>query len=193
MNYTAILFALGTALCWGCYSVALHAGSMGMSSGPPDLVARMKAFLMVGLAYFLIAVLFPLYIIKSRGARLEFPLGATTWSFVAGTLGAVGAVFLLFGVSSGRSPYESRFVLPIIVPAIVFAAAPIINTLVSTTKENNWKFANPAFFIGIVLAAIGTIMVVKFKPMPPPTPSGAVPVKALSQSPDVTQNHYYVS
>lgn len=215
MNTTALLFALGTVLCWGVYSVLLHMGSVEMGKGmpgAPDLTGnRMKAFLLVGVAYFIVAIVGPLIIMKMRGTPWTFPTAGWAWSFVAGLAGAVGAFFLLMALSSGRDPMESRYVLPLIVPAIVFAGAPIVNTLVSTTKEGNWGYVNIQFIAGIILAAAGTAMVMKFKPAPPvqAAPAGApavpgqskvsqfaVPAPVRSVAPgyvDVTTRSYYVS
>ena len=145
-----------------------------------------------------------------RGTPWTFPTGGWAWSLVAGLAGAIGAFFLLMALSSGSSPAESRFILPLIVPAIVFAGAPIVNTLVSTTKEGNWQYVNWKFVAGILLAAAGTAMVMKFKPAPPlaaavmGAPSG-IPLKAspaLIAAPvrtvaagyvDVTTRQYHVS
>jgi len=178
MNSTALLFALGTVLCWGVYSVLLHMGSVEMgkgSAGPPDLTGnRMKAFLLVGIAYFIVAIVGPLIIMKAKGTVWNFPTAGWSWSLIAGIAGAVGAFFLLMALSSGKSAAESKYVLPLLVPAIVFAGAPIVNTLVSTTKEGNWGYVNWKFIAGIILAAAGTAMVMKFKPSPPagPVPAG---------------------
>ena len=190
MNSTALLFAFGTVLCWGFYSVLLHMCSVEMgkgSAGPPDLTGnRMKAFLLVGIAYFIVAIVGPLIIIKARGTAWSFPTAGWSWSLIAGIAGAVGAFFLLMALSSGRSAAESKYVLPLLVPAIVFAGAPIVNTLVSTTKEGNWGYVNWKFIAGIVLAAAGTAMVMKFKPSPPATPvpaaAQASPGAAKSES-----------
>jgi drug/metabolite transporter (DMT)-like permease len=171
MNSTALLYALGTVLCWGVYSVLLHMGSVEMGKGipgPPDLTGnRMKAFLLVGIAYVIVAIVAPLIVMMTRGTSWNFPTKGWSWSLVAGLAGAIGAFFLLMALSSGRSMAESKFVLPLIVPAIVFAGAPIVNTLVSTTKEGNWEFVNWKFVAGIILAAAGTAMVMKYKPAPP--------------------------
>ena len=171
MNSTALLYALGTVLCWGVYSVLLHMGSVEMGKGlpgPPDLTGnRMKAFLLVGIAYVIIAIVAPIIVMMSRGTSWNFPTKGWSWSLVAGLAGAIGAFFLLMALSSGRSMAESKFILPLIVPAIVFAGAPIVNTLVSTTKEGNWEFVNWKFVAGILLAAAGTAMVMKYKPAPP--------------------------
>lgn len=194
MNTTALLFAFGTVLCWGVYSVLLHMGSVEMgkgAAGPPDLTGnRMKAFLLVGIAYFLVAIVGPVLIMKARGTVWNFPTAGWAWSFVAGIAGAVGAFFLLMALSSGRSPTESRYVLPLIVPAIVFAGAPIVNTLVSTTKEGNWSYVNWKFIAGIILAATGTAMVMKFKPAPEaPTPASAPVGPGASQAAKSTAFH----
>ena len=214
MNSTALLFALGTVLCWGVYSVLLHMGSVAMADPaikPPDLTGnRMKAFLLVGVAYFLVAIVAPLIVMRMRGTAWTFPTAGWSWSLVAGLAGAVGAFFLLMALSSGRDMMESKYVLPLIVPAIVFAGAPIVNTLVSTTKEGNWGYVNWKFIAGIALAAGGTAMVMKFKPTPPAVvipavaPAAAAPPKAVSYAPvsvravapgyaDVTTRQYYVS
>ncbi len=211
-NTTALLFALGTVLCWGVYSVLLHMGSVEMgkgAAGPPDLTGnRMKAFLLVGIAYFLVAIVAPVVIMKMRGTSWQFPTAGWAWSFVAGVAGAVGAFFLLMALSSGRSMAESKYVLPLLVPAIVFAGAPIVNTIVSTTKEGNWGYVNWKFIAGIVLAAAGTAMVMKFKPAPPPDPAAAtIPASKSAPAPvaaaparqvspgfvDVTKRQYHVS
>jgi uncharacterized membrane protein YeaQ/YmgE (transglycosylase-associated protein family) len=196
MNTTALLFALGTVFCWGVYSVLLHLGSVGMgqgTSGPPDLTGnRMKAFLLVGVAYFLVAIVGPVIVMKLRGTPWTFPTAGWSWSLVAGLMGAIGAFFLLMALSSGRTPVESKFVLPLLVPAIVFSGAPIVNVLVATTKDGNWSFAT------MILAAVGTAMVMEFKPAPP---ENAAPVSATPEKPkaaaagykDVTKGGYHIS
>lgn len=214
MNTTALLYAFGTVLCWGVYSVFLHMGSVFMgqgSSGPPDLTGnRMKAFLLVGVAYFLVAIVGPLIVMKMRGTPWTFPTLGWSWSLIAGLMGAIGAFFLLMALSSGRSPMESKNVLPLIVPAIVFAGAPIINVIVSTTKEGNWSYAGWKFFVGIILAAAGTAMVMEFKPVPPKadapmvTPAAPKGPELISAPPktarafpagyqDVSKQQYFIS
>lgn len=199
MNTTALAFALGTVLCWGIYSVMLHMGSVGMKPAglfegktvPPDFLSlRMKAFLLVGVAYFIVGVIIPLIIIWMRtpaqptpasllsGRGWDFPSVGLNWSFAAGMAGALGAFFLLMGLSAGTTPLENK-ILPLIVPAIVFAGAPIVNTLVSTTKEGNWSYVNWKFILGMILAAAGTAMVMKFKPVPDaPATAPAAPAEA---------------
>lgn len=182
ISTTALVYALGTVLCWGVYSVLLHLGTEHM--GPKSEMAdnRMKAFLFVGIAYFIVAIVGPVIVMKLRGSSWSFPAGGWSWSLVAGVAGAVGAFFLLMALSSGRDANERTNILPLIVPAIVFAGAPIVNTIVSTTKAGNWEHVNWKFVAGIVLAAVGTAMVMKFKPAPPPKPA-AITAPAATSSP----------
>src|SRR5918998_286265 len=91
-----LIFALMTVVSWGVYGVFLHNGQLAM--GDP-VNGRYKAFLFVGLAYFLTAVLAPLAILLLNGASWQMPVKGVGWSLIAGTVGAIGAfcVLLAFG------------------------------------------------------------------------------------------------
>lgn len=188
MNTTALLFALGTVVCWGLYSVLLHKGSVLMSAGVTgDMTgARMKAFLMVGIAYFIVGIVGPVLIMKARDIPMtaaSFPMGGVWWSLLAGLAGAVGAYFLLMALSSGKGPLESKS-LVLLVPAIVFAGAPIVNAVVALSKDGLWGDTPWQFYAGILLASAGVAMVMKYRPLghaaPSAKPSGA-PAAALVQ------------
>jgi len=177
MNTTALSYALGTVVCWGLYSVLLHKGSMLMATGPVDVGSRMKAFLMVGIAYLVVGIVGPMAVMKAKGVALTFPGPGVIWSLLAGFAGAVGAYFLLMGLSSGTNKAESMS-LVLLVPAIVFAGAPIVNAIVALTKDSLWGYTPWQFYAGILLAAAGVAMVMKFRPLSaPPTPA---PVPAVS-------------
>jgi len=201
MNNTALFYALGTVVCWGLYSVLLHKGSLLMNpAGPPDVGSRMKAFLMVGIAYFIVGIVGPMLVMKAKGTPLTFPMGGLTWSLLAGLAGAVGAYFLLMALSSGKGPVESK-ALVLLVPAIVFAGAPIVNAIVSITKDKVWGETHWQFYAGILLAAAGVAMVMKYRPLGhgAPPPKAAVAPSALVQPAvapgyvDVTTRQWIVS
>src|SRR5919205_3176951 len=118
---TWLVFALMTVVSWGLYGVFLHTGQIGMAD---PVNGRYKAFLFVGLAYFLTAVLAPLVVLKLQGATWSFPARGALWSLLAGTVGATGAfcVLLAFGAKGS----------PAVVMTIVFAGAPIVNGVVAT-------------------------------------------------------------
>ena len=175
MNTTALYYALGTVVCWGLYSVLLHKGSMLMQAGAAgDMTgARMKAFLMVGIAYLIVGIVGPVLNMKARGIAMtpdSFPMGGLTWSLLAGFAGAVGAYFLLMALSSGKGPVESKL-LVLLVPAIVFAGAPIVNAIVALTKDGLWGYTPWQFYAGILLASAGVAMVMKYRPLGAPAGS----------------------
>jgi hypothetical protein len=62
---TWLIFALGTVCCWGAYGTAVHTSNALL--GNP-----LKTALLVGIAYFFIAVLVPGLILKSKGADWSF-------------------------------------------------------------------------------------------------------------------------
>ncbi len=165
-SYSWLFFALGTVVTWGLYGIFLHMGQMGMAD-PSN--GRYKAFLFVGVAYFLTAVLAPLAILVVRGSDWNFP-GKGLWlSLIAGILGAIGAFFVL--LSLGALFAQGNKSAPAIVMSIIFAGAPIVNAIVSMVMHPpagglggiRWQFV-----LGIFMAALGAYFVVKFKPDPAP-------------------------
>ena len=137
-----------------------------------------KAFLFVGLAYFLTAVLAPLAMLAARKADWTFPTAGMGWSLVAGIVGAIGAfcVLLAFGAKG----------TPGVVMSIVFAGAPIVNAVVAmylNPPEGGLGAVKWQFYLGIVMAAAGGCLVTFFKPPPakphaPATQTAATTVKA---------------
>jgi hypothetical protein len=154
MNW--LIFALMTVVSWGLYGILLHSGQVGMADKSNGLF---KAFLFVGLAYFLTAVLAPLAVLFSRKADWNYPPAGMGWSLVAGIAGAVGAFCVLLAFSSGGKPG--------VVMSIVFAGAPIVNAVVAiylNPPEGGLGAIRWQFYLGIVLAAVGGCMVTLFKP-----------------------------
>ena len=153
------MFSLLTVVSWGVYGLFLHTGTIGMSD---PVHGRIKAFLFVGIAYFLTAVLAPLALLAKAGASWSFPAKGLWWSLLAGTVGAIGAlgVLLAFGAKG----------TPAVVMSIVFAGAPIINALTAIALHppaGGISSIKPQFFLGIVLAAAGGCLVSYYKPNPP--------------------------
>lgn len=163
MNW--LVYALLTVASWGVYGIFLHSGQMGMKD---TVNGRYKAFLFVGLAYFLTAVLAPLVILLFRGADWNYPKGGMVWSLIAGIAGAAGAfcVLLAFGAKG----------TPAVVMSIVFAGAPVVNAVVALLQHppaGGFGSIRPQFFLGIILAALGGCLVTLYKPGPAPKPQAA--------------------
>ena len=64
LNMQYLYYALITVVCWGTYGVCMHIGSSNMGDKENG---RIMAFLWVGLAYFLTAVVAPLIILEAQG------------------------------------------------------------------------------------------------------------------------------
>ncbi|MCI0414111.1 hypothetical protein L0222_15100 [bacterium] len=157
LQNTWLWFALMTVVSWGVYGILLHSGQMAM--GDP-LNGRYKAFLFVGIAYLITAVLAPVFVLKANGASWSFPAKGMWWSLLAGTAGAIGAfcVLLAFGAKG----------TPAVVMSIVFAGAPIVNAIVSMVLHppaGGWTQIRWQFFAGILLAAAGGFLVTLYKPV----------------------------
>jgi hypothetical protein len=172
MNW--LVYVLLTVGCWGVYGVFLHAGILGMSDSANG---RIKAFLFVGLAYFLTAVVAPLILLKVNGASWSFPSKGLWWSLLAGIVGAVGALGVLLAFGAKGSPT--------VVMSIVFAGAPIVNACMALALHppaGGWGSIKPQFLLGIVLAALGGCLVSYFKPGPAPAKAPAPVSQAASET-----------
>ena len=178
MNW--LIFAYLTVLSWGVYGVLLHIGRSGMPMGAETPHAGLKAFLWVGIAYFVVAVVGPLIVLKARGSNFSFAGPGMTWSFVAGVAGALGAFTLVLAL--GAAAVTMKGAAPSAVMPIVFGGAPIVNAFVAMMvhpPEGGFKAVPLPFLAGIVLAAVGAFLVAKYAP----TNQGAAakPAAAASQ------------
>jgi drug/metabolite transporter (DMT)-like permease len=164
---TWLTYALMTVVSWGLYGLFLHTGQVGM--GDP-VNGRYKAFLLVGVAYFITAVLAPLAMLVFAGASWNLPARGVWFSLVAGIVGAVGAfgVLLAFGAKGS----------PAVVMSIVFAGAPVVNAVVALwvhPPAGGWQAIRWQFLAGILLAALGGCLVTLYKPGPAPPKSSDTP------------------
>lgn len=171
-NMNWLIFAYMTVFSWGVYGVLLHIGRSGMPAGAEAANAGLKAFLWVGIAYFVVAIVGPLIVLKMRGSNFSFAGSGMTWSFIAGAAGAIGAFTLVLALGAaaapvakgggGFGPGAAAAVMP-----IVFGGAPIVNTIVAMLMhppEGGVKAVPMPFLIGIVLAASGAFLVAKYAP-----------------------------
>src|SRR6266576_6298769 len=177
---TWFAFALLTVVSWGVYGVFLHTGQLAMED-PAN--GRYKAFLFVGIAYFLTAVLAPMALLLMKGAAFSgYTSKGMWWSLIAGIVGAIGAfgVLLAFGAKG----------TPAVVMSIVFAGAPVVNAIYSLLLHppaGGWGSIRPQFYLGIVLAALGGCLVTFYKPNPPAPKAKPAAVQTAPAAPSTAR------
>ena len=153
---TWLIFVLMTVASWGLYGVLLHTGAVGMAD---PVHGRYKAFLFVGVAYLIVAVLGSIVMLAVNGASWDFPVKGMAWSTLAGVVGAIGALGVLLAFGAKGSPA--------VVMSIVFAGAPIVNAvtaLIVHPPAGGLSAVRWPFVAGILCAAMGGCLVTLFRP-----------------------------
>lgn len=160
-----------TAFCWGIYGPVLHKGQIAMQG------SRLRPFICVGLAYFLIAVILPLSVMSIKPEPGSWTnISGTAWSLAGGAAGAIGALGIILAFTYGGKPV---YVMP-----LVFGGAPVVNTMTTILTTGSLGAVNPVFFAGLIIVAVGAVTVLVFapkgghKPMPAAAPS-AKPAAAV--------------
>ena len=156
-NPIFLLFVAITFCCWGIYGPLLHVGQAGM--GADGQLSSLRPFICVGIAYFLIAVIFPIFMLTTREEQGHWSLTGFVWSFIAGAVGAIGALGIILAFKFHGKPV---YVMP-----IVFGCAPVVNTLVTMWMSRTVKNASLLFYVAVATVAIGAAGVLTFKPAPP--------------------------
>ena len=147
---TWLAFVAGAVLSWGVYGAMLHQGQVKLGS-------PMRALLCVGVAYFLVGVVVPIVTLMAQGQGLQgFNREGTTAATVAGMLGALGAVCIIFSFRTGGIP---TYVMP-----LVFGGAPLVNVLYTMVIHPPKTPPSPMLYVGFVVTAIGAATVLYFRP-----------------------------
>ncbi|MCI0332998.1 MAG: hypothetical protein L0228_07220 [Planctomycetes bacterium] len=176
MRNTALLLAslTVTILCWGMYGPVLRSGQEGMST--VGEVARLRPFVCVGLAYFLIGVIVPSLWLYFRGEKGDWSLRGIVWSLAGGALGALGALGIILAFTFGG--------LPIYVMPIVFGGAPVVNAFLTIYLAGRVKDVGPLFLAGLVIVILGAVVVLVSAPKhASPTHSANTPADQATSTP----------
>src|SRR5262245_40529276 len=116
-----VVFALGTALCWGLYGPVL-----GQARSPERLYTAFKPYVGVGAAYFVWALVLGMLVMLVVGDNFVLTgtqSRAAVWGFAAGTLGAWGALSLTAAMFSGGTA------MPHVVMPVVFGGAVTVTAI----------------------------------------------------------------
>ena len=142
-------FVAGAVLSWGLYGASLHRGQVLLGS-------PLKALLCVGIAYVLIAVFVPVGALASQNELRGFDTMGAVTATIAGALGALGAVCIIYSFRAGG--------LPLYVMPLVFGGAPLVNVLATMVLHPPKSAPNPMLFVGFLLAAVGAGLVLYYRP-----------------------------
>lgn len=171
LDYLLMVGAIAlAALCWGVYGPVLHKGSTALGH------SRFRAFLCVGMAYFVIAVLVPLVYLYIRGEPGTWNFKGIFWSSLGGAAGAIGALGVIMAFNFGGEPHT---VMP-----LVFGCAPVVNAFLSIYLRGQWKEVNPMFLAGLIIVAVGAVTVLLTAPRPKghgPAPATTEPVAQTAE------------
>ena len=135
-----MVFVVGAVLSWGMYGAALHRGQVLL--GNP-----FRALLCVGVAYFLLGVLVPAITLWHQGGLGGFSRSGTISATLAGALGALGAICIIWSFQAGG--------LPVYVMPLVFGGAPLVNVLVTLWMHPPKMALHPLLYVGFLMASLG--------------------------------------
>src|SRR5262245_35424532 len=159
-----LVYAIAAGLCWGTYVPFVQQGIRGLGGN------ALGSYLCVGVAYFLIAVLFPLGMFYGFGERQpNWNMWGISFATLAGVAGALGALFVIYANKNAPPGSDYR---PYIAP-VIFALAPVLNTLVSSVWHPSyadgavfhfeWRSPSWKLWLGILLTGVGAALVLYSK------------------------------
>ena len=158
-----IVFAVLTALFWGMYGPALGQARAGLGS-------PFKPYVAIGVAYLVWGAVGGLGGMAFKGDTFVFSGAGTLWGFIAGSLGAFGALTLTFAMFTGGTA------MPQVVMPIVFGGAVTVSAIVSVASTYGKTNISPMLWVGIVgmfvcivIVAYNTPHAAPHKPAPPAT------------------------
>jgi hypothetical protein len=195
LNYLSrnmwIVFVALAGLAWGTYVPLIFygGGELGGAMVPPRPAARMLAILCVGVAYFLIGVIYPVvYLLRlPREEQPEWSVTGLIFSGLAGVAGAVGAICVVFGTGAAVGLARAEWLeygpggagvpgdylnkYKVFIAPLIFGLAPVINTLVSMIwhpkkgEPMHFGFHAPHWllWVGVVLVGAGAAVVLYSK------------------------------
>ena len=165
-----LLFAIATAVFWGLYGPAL-----GKSRIPGQ--TPFKPYVFIGIAYLIWGCLGGAIAVQLSGDGFSVPAKAGWWGFIAGSLGAFGALTLTYAMYQAK---DASLVMP-----VVFGGATSVAAITGLVMSKGEAHINPLQILGFVLVVVGVILIQKYAVHgPAPAKPGAAPAThASSESP----------
>ena len=159
-----LVFAIATALFWGTYGPAL------LKARTPG-ETPFKPFIFIGLAYLLWGAIGGIVAVKVGGGTFSFRPEAVRWGFIAGSLGAFGALTLTFAMFQAK---DARLVMP-----IVFGGATAVAVLIGVLSQEH-PHVDFRAILGYLFVIAGVVLIQMYGAHGPP------PKKAAPESAEAT-------
>ena len=172
-----IVFAVATALFWGLYGPAL--GNARSSAQPPEWSA-FKPYVFIGIAYLVwgcVGGLGGMSVFQDSFSFGGKYIPAAKWGFIAGSLGAIGALTLTFAMVKAKG--NAALVMP-----IVFGGATSVTAMVGVMRLGSSAKVNPLLWVGMALVVAGIVLVARFTPHGGPAHPKPHPVDAATDMPE---------
>lgn len=163
MKLLPVIFAICTALCWGMYGPTIgNAQNKGLWS-------PFKPYVFIGIAYVVLAIAggsIAMYFKRDSFDYTGIYYPAAKWGFLAGLLGALGALFLTSAMLTSKGNH-------LLVMPIVFGGAVSVTALYSAWQLAGKVSISPALWAGIVMVVLGVVIVSRNTPNAHPASSHA--------------------
>lgn len=208
-------YVILAGLSWGTYVPIIFFGGSELSA-KPGIGGRLMAIICVGVAYLVLAIVIPVIVFLTNQSAWQEDVnksntGGYIFAGLAGVMGAVGAICVVFASSAAAKEGRDQFSAEvkavekerdeatdpavkaakqeevnaiqetkesregkyrILIAPLIFSIAPIVNTLLASfwhpkkgvwNAAFGWKDPGLLFWLGIVLVAAGTGLVLYAK------------------------------
>jgi hypothetical protein len=104
------VYVIVAGLAWGTYVPIIFYGGTELTTKPGTIGGRLASILCVGIAYFVMAVLIPiLLMISNSDDRPVWKMNGLVFSGLAGVMGAVGAICVIFASKAATETAKGEF------------------------------------------------------------------------------------
>ena len=156
-----LVFAIATAVFWGLYGPALQESRIKGET-------PFKPFIFIGIAYLVWGCLGGGMAIPIMGDSFTFQPKTMSWGFIAGSLGAFGALTLTYAMYSAK---DASLVMPVVFGGATTVA--VLTSLVLQARQGSIHL-DPKQLAGFIMVVIGVVLIQKYAahgPAPGPVPA----------------------
>jgi hypothetical protein len=160
----------------------LYGPTLGKARLADEQLSPFKPYVAIGVAYLVIAIIGGLAGMWVKGDSFEFTGRGSLWGIVAGTLGALGALFLTLCMFQGGAR------IPHAVMPVVFGGAVTVTALYGLLTSRQSAHASPMLWVGIVGMLVSVVIITTNTPHATPPPRPQTKAETASSPPQATSD-----